>query len=74
MTEKMINRAQKMLLDRYLYFQKHARRSENDSEKSYYYMVSSMADAYQSACEILAAALSDNKEVLDQFDYYGEAR
>lgn len=74
MTEKLINRAQRMLLDRYLYFQKQEQQSKSDSKKSYYYMVSSMADAYQSACEILAAALSDNKEVLDQFDYYGEAR
>lgn len=70
LNEELIYEAQRMLHERCVYFQKQEQQSKSDSKKSYYYMVSSMADAYKSACDILLAAITENVETLKAFDYY----
>lgn len=72
LNEKLIYEAQRMLHERYAYFHKQEQQSESDSKKTYYYMVSSMADAYKAACDILSAVMEENEEILKSFDYYGE--
>lgn len=69
--ENMIYEAQRMLHERCVYYQRAASKNASKEFKTH---CNFAAFAYESACDILLAAVQGNTEILKQFDYFGEEK
>ena len=68
--EELIWEAERMLHQRCLYYKK--REKQCRDAHTDYSQVAAVANAYASACDILTAAVENNKEILKEFDYYAD--
>lgn len=70
--EELIYEAQRILNDRCVWWQNNCRKlfAKGETEAGTRSVI--RANAYQSACDILLAAVQRNKEVLKEFDYYAD--
>ena len=70
MNEELINRALRMIHDRYKYF---GQRAKNEPTSGPIYReLATFAAAYKSAYDILDYAINNNEECLKEFDYYND--
>lgn len=69
MREDLIWEVQRMLHERCMYYTKKMKRTLDPELKG---MFAGKAGAYQSACDILLAAVEENEEILKEFDYYAK--
>lgn len=65
--ENLIYEAQRMLHERYMYFQRAANKT---TTKEFEIKYGAVASAFSSACDILLAAVQGDVEALKEFDYY----
>lgn len=71
-TEELLMEVVRMLREREDYFEKEWQKSAQRGLENSAAMFLGKSNAYNSARQMLMAALTDNVEILRQFDYYGE--
>ena len=71
-TEKLLMEVVRMLREREDYFEKKWQESARKGLENSAAMFLGKSDAYNSARQMLMAALTDNVEILKEYDYYGE--
>lgn len=73
MNEKLLMEVVRMLRERENYFDKEWAKAENAGQGISAAMMLGKASAYNSARQMLMLALTDNKEILQEYDqYHGE--
>lgn len=70
MNEELIGYAQQILRNRTSYWWNYSKRAFHSGLKESGERAAARAGAYESACEILLAAMRGEEEILEQFDYY----
>ena len=71
-TEELLMEVVRMLREREIYFDVEFRRAVERKDWRAASMMSGKCLAYDSAREMLMAALTDNVEILRQYDYFGQ--
>lgn len=72
MNEELLMEVVRMYNEREQYFETEHKNALNRGDYRAASMMLGKSLAYDSAREMLMAALTDNKEILRQFDYFGE--
>lgn len=70
MNEELISYAQQILRNRMSYWRNYSKRAISCGLKDSGERAAARAGAYESACDILLAAMHGEEEILGQFDYY----
>ena len=72
MTENLLMEVVRMLREREDYFEKEWQKAENMGQYSSASMMLGKSSAYNSARQMLLAALTENVEILKEYDVYHE--
>ena len=73
-TEKLLMEVVRMLREREDYFEKECIEADNAGQYSSASVMLGKSLAYNSAREMLMAALTDNVEILREYDYFGKEK